>query len=251
MAVSVNFKNKVFLQGTHAITLDYGYTYSDGSFHKGVDLVTGRNVEDYVVAIEEGVVVSCENNVQGVNKSTGTLGMGNYVILQHANGWRTRYQHMKYGSVLVHNGQKVSKGQKLGLLGNTGNSSGRHLHFDISNAEGVSGSHIANGRYYVDPKPYLHGTKSIVVSGSAAKPVYTTGTYITTNNVNVRKGAGTKYDRVMYNDMTANAKKQVKKLAGKAVSYFPKGMTLTISQVSGNWGKCPSGWICLEYAKKQ
>ena len=251
MSKSIDCVNKVFLEGTHAMTLDYGYTYSNGSFHKGVDLVTGRNVEDYVVAIEEGVVVACENNIKGTNSSTGTAGMGNYVILQHSNGWRTRYQHMKCGSVLVHKGQSVKKGQKLGILGSTGNSSGRHLHFDISNENNQTGSHLANGRYYVDPKPFLFGTRSILGKSSVAKPAYTTGTYKITTNVNVRKGAGTKYDKVSYDEMTPNAKKQIKKIAGKAVSYFPAGMSVSVSQISGNWGKCPSGWICLEYAKKQ
>ena len=105
MASFVDFKNKVFHEGTHSITLDYGYTYKDGSFHKGVDLVTGRNVEDYVVAIEDGTVYECANNINGQTTDTGTRGMGNYVILQHANGWRTRYQHLKYGSVVVKKGQ--------------------------------------------------------------------------------------------------------------------------------------------------
>ncbi len=257
MASLVDFKNKVFYGGTHSITLDYGYTYKDGSFHKGVDLVTGRNVEDYVVAIEDGTVVNCANNISGQNTSTDTKGMGNYVILQHANGWRTRYQHMKYGSVTVTKGQTVKKGQKLGIIGNTGNSKGRHLHFDVSNSAKQSNSYVSGNRYYVDPKPFLKGTRSITGVKSepdtaktpAATSEYVKGTYKVTNDVNVRKGPGTSYAKVTYNDMTANAKAQVKNIAGKAVSYFPKGMSVTITEVNGAWGKCPSGWISLKYAK--
>ena len=248
MATQVSFTNKVFSKGAHAITLDYGYTYSDGSFHKGVDLVTGKNTEDYVVAIEDGTVVSCENSIKGTNKNTGTLGMGNYVILQHSNGWRTRYQHMKYGSVAVKKGQTVKKGQMLGIIGNTGYSSGRHLHFDISNSSKQSGSYVSGGRYYVDPKPFLYGKRSIA---GVATTRYTTGTYKINANLNVRKGPGTQYAKVAYPNFTANAKSQVKKLAKGEVSYFPAGMTVTISEIDGKWGKCPSGWICLEYTKKQ
>lgn len=258
MANLVSFKNKVFYEGTHSITLDYGYTYKDGSFHKGVDLVTGRNVEDYVVAIEDGTVVNCENNISGQNTNTNTLGMGNYVILQHANGWRTRYQHLKYGSVTVKKGQSVKKGQKIGIIGNTGNSRGRHLHFDISNSAKQSNCYTSGNRYYVDPKPFLKGTRSI--TGAKSEPAtsstptaskYTKGVYKIGEDVNVRKGPGTSYAKVTYNEMTANAKAQIKKIAGKAVSYFPKGMSVSISEVSGEWGKCPSGWICLKYAFKE
>ena len=252
MASLVDFKNKVFYEGTHSITLDYGYTYSDGSFHKGVDLVTGRNVEDYVVAIEDGTVLACADNIRGQNTKTDTQGMGNYVILQHANGWRTRYQHMKYGSIAVKKGQTVKKGQKLGIIGNTGNSKGRHLHFDVSNSARQSNCYTSGNRYYVDPKPFLKGTRSINgvknETQTSTPANYVKGVYKVLEDVNVRKGPGTSYAKVTYNDMTANAKSQVKNIAGKAVSYFPKGMTVTISEVSGNWGKCPSGWICLKYA---
>lgn len=248
MATKVDFKNRVFSEGTHAITLDYGYTYSNGGFHKGVDLVTGRNVEDYVVAIEAGTVVACANNVQGTNNRSDTLGMGNYVILEHKNGWRTRYQHMKYGSVVVKKGQTVKKGQKLGIIGNTGNSSGRHLHFDVSNASNQSNCYKSGGRYYVDPKPFLYGKRSI--NGTTPYVTYTTGNYKITSNLNVRKGPGTKYDKVTYAEMSENARKQVIRYAGKQVSYFPAGMTVTVSEVDGEWGKCPTGWIYLKYTTK-
>ena len=249
MAKSVNFKNKVLFNGKHAITLDYGYTYSNGDFHKGVDLVTGINAEDYVCAIEDGIVVANANNVVGTNKNTGTLGMGNYVIIQHDNGWKTRYQHMKHGSVIVHNGQTVKKGQKLGLIGNTGYSSGRHLHFDISNSARQSNSYVSGNRYYVDPKPFLYGTRSIK-GASSKKDEVIYDAYKLMANVNVRKGAGTKYAKLAYKDFTDNAKSQIQKLVGKSINYFPKGMVVSIGETKGEWGKTPSGWICLSYAEK-
>ncbi len=56
-------------------------------------------------------------------------GYGNYVIVDHGNGFTTLYAHMN--SVFVKPGETVSKGQQVGTMGNTGNSTGPHLHFEI------------------------------------------------------------------------------------------------------------------------
>ncbi len=56
-------------------------------------------------------------------------GYGNYVKIQHANGLQTTYAHLN--SISVVNGQQVSRGQQVGLIGSTGNSSGPHLHFEV------------------------------------------------------------------------------------------------------------------------
>lgn len=186
-----NVTKKVFLGGKHQMTLDYGYTYSDGSFHKGIDLIAG--FEDNVVAIADGKVINSCNTISGTNKSTGTAGMGNYVILEHANGYRTRYQHMKKGSIKVKAGDKVKAGQVIGTIGNTGYSTGRHLHFDISAPQKVSGSYFSGNRYYVDPKPYLKGAKTF---GGAVVPntipdKKETKYRVTASRLNVRRGPGT------------------------------------------------------------
>lgn len=53
------------------------------------------------------------------------------VRIDHGNGYQTRYLHLEYGSVTVKVGDKVNKGQTLGYMGNTGNSFGSHLHFEV------------------------------------------------------------------------------------------------------------------------
>lgn len=59
-------------------------------------------------------------------------GYGNYVVIKHANGVQTLYAHMLSGSVSV--GQSVSQGQAIGQVGNTGRSTGSHLHLEVRGA---------------------------------------------------------------------------------------------------------------------
>lgn len=183
-------KNNVLKGGKHYITLDYGNTYSDGSFHKGLDLVASNVANkggDYIVAFADGTVTSYKNSFSGTTTDTKTTAsMGNYVIIDHGNGYKTRYMHMLKGSVKVKTGDKVKKGQVIGYMGNTGNSFGRHLHFDISYNKSTHGGYLSNNRYYLDPKPYLKGLKEF---GKNEDAVSNASKYVVKVNsfLNVRK----------------------------------------------------------------
>jgi murein DD-endopeptidase MepM/ murein hydrolase activator NlpD len=54
---------------------------------------------------------------------------GKVVIVEHTNGWETRYAHLS--STKVSKGQKVEAGQQIGKLGSTGRSTGPHLHYEL------------------------------------------------------------------------------------------------------------------------
>lgn len=73
-------------------------------------------------------------------------GSGNRIILRLGRGRFAEYAHLKPASITVRPGQRVSKGQAMGLTGNSGSSSGPHLHFQVMNAPSATSS---NGLPYV------------------------------------------------------------------------------------------------------
>ena len=100
-----------------------GYISSDmgtrwGKLHRGIDIA--RPSSRAILASDNGVVVSAGQD--------GTY--GNKVVINHNNGYKTLYAHLSSISVSV--GQTVSQGTNLGVMGSTGNSTGVHLHFEVT-----------------------------------------------------------------------------------------------------------------------
>lgn len=93
----------------------------------------------------------CVHNINGYNYSDG----GNQVYLAHDDGTHSVYAHMIKGSVLVRAGQYVSAGQQIGQMGQSGYSTGVHLHFGIS----IGGSTYYNGTI-TDPFAVTYGNSS-------------------------------------------------------------------------------------------
>ena len=98
-----------------------------GTRHNGIDLVGAGYTLDNVVAHSDGKIIQAQD---GLGNMKGTNSYGNYVKIDHGNGYCTLYAHMQKG-ISVKNGQYVKKGQVLGYMGNTGNSYGAHLHFEV------------------------------------------------------------------------------------------------------------------------
>ncbi len=108
-----------------------GYDFNPNANHSGIDLDGDEG--DPVYAIDNGVVVYA-----GWNK----WGYGNVLVINHGNGWQSLYAHLS--GIYVGCGQSVWQTNVIGAVGNTGNSSGPHLHFEMM-FEGTR----------VDPKDYL------------------------------------------------------------------------------------------------
>ena len=70
---------------------------------------------------------------------------------------------------------------------------------------------------------------------------------VTTEVLNVRSGPSTNYPYKKYTELTKNAQEQVIANCGYPANGLVKGVECTVSEVQGNWGKIPSGWICLDY----
>lgn len=77
---------------------------------------------------------------------------------------------------------------------------------------------------------------------------YEKGTYIVRPELlYVREGPGTAYDIKKYSSLSQNAKSQIYSITKTKANGYVCGMTCNVSEVRCNWGKTPSGWICLDY----
>ncbi len=119
--------------GLFTVTSPFGYRSL--GYHRGIDISGASASGSLVVAGASGTVTTA-------GWSTG--GYGNYVIIDHGNGVETLYAHMLDNSLMVNPGDKVTKGQAIGRVGNTGYSFGAHLHFEVR----INGNRI-------NPAPYL------------------------------------------------------------------------------------------------
>ena len=100
------------------ITSVFGWRPWDNAYHRGIDFGTGvLNLPIY--AAESGVVTFVGYGVTA----------GNWIAIYHGNGLYTKYMHNFANFVEV--GQRVERGQQIALTGNTGNSTGNHLHFEV------------------------------------------------------------------------------------------------------------------------
>ncbi|MBO4352140.1 MAG: peptidoglycan DD-metalloendopeptidase family protein [Eggerthellaceae bacterium] len=105
----------------------FGYRTFDYSFHKGIDLAAAEGTPYY--AADSGTVIYATYD-GGYNG-----GAGNWIVITHGNGIVTKYMHSS--AVYVSVGEYVERGQNIGAVGNTGNSFGAHLHFQVE-VDGVA-----------------------------------------------------------------------------------------------------------------
>ena len=92
--------------------------YKVEKFHSGIDFSAQMGTEAY--ATGDGVVYDVEK---------GHWGYGNMVTIDHGFGYKTRYAHLQKAA--VRKGQKVKRGQCIGFIGNTGKTTGVHLHYEV------------------------------------------------------------------------------------------------------------------------
>lgn len=113
------------------LTSEYGYRW--GALHSGIDIANAIGTPIYAVA--DGVVIA----------SGPVSGFGIWVKLRHPDGTVTLYAHLD--STTVNVGERVMAGDRVATMGNTGNSTGPHLHLEV---------HV-DGTDRVDPAAWLAG----------------------------------------------------------------------------------------------
>ena len=138
------------LSDTQRFAVDYMRLDPQGQLVHG-DPADYRNYTAFgaeVLAVADATVVATLDNlpeqVPGSLPDPSTITLetvdGNHVILDLGDGRYAFYAHLQPGSVRVQAGQRVTRGQPLGLLGNTGNTSAPHLHFHVMDGPSVLGS---------------------------------------------------------------------------------------------------------------
>jgi murein DD-endopeptidase MepM/ murein hydrolase activator NlpD len=134
------------LDAAHDDTYVYSLPYASGTAHKVGQGFNGTfshyDMDQYcidwnmdegteVLAARDGVVVAIEESFSEGGADESFKDYGNYVIIQHADDTIGEYYHFQHNGVQVDVGQPVDVGDVLGLSGNTGWSSGPHLHFGV------------------------------------------------------------------------------------------------------------------------
>ena len=114
----------------------YGYridpVYNVRTFHKGMDFSCDKKTPVYATA--DGVVESAK----------WMSGYGYTVVIDHGYGYKTLYAHLLDKKFLVKKGQEVVRGEQIALSGNSGKSTGPHLHYEVI----VKGNHVNPINYY-------------------------------------------------------------------------------------------------------
>lgn len=115
---------------------DY-FSMTSGDRHRGID-ISNHNIEGKdIVAADDGTVI-----VSRDPKGTSYWSYGMYIVIDHGGGYQTLYAHCS--ELLVKEGETVKKGQVIAKVGNTGRSTGPHLHYEVI----VNGRNVNPLNYY-------------------------------------------------------------------------------------------------------
>ncbi len=169
--------------------LDYNNGTRTYDTHRGTDIALwpfSWNKLDagdvQVVAAAAGTIVENQNiTPTDHNCGSGSGGLGNWIVLQHADGRVTLYGHMKYNSLTTKGvGQTVALGEYLGTVGSSGNASGPHVHFEVRTAYGPSnlwtdpytGSANPVASSWIQQRPYYDSAINKIATATAG-PVFT------------------------------------------------------------------------------
>lgn len=167
-------------------------------------------------------------------------------------------------------GQVFKRGEKICREGADGFATGNHFHISagkgkfkdptwIKNSNGKWDINTTAGRFKPEELFFLDKSFTVNIRNNGGLKFrelngknFAKGDYRVTDAslLHVRTGPAVSFRKKTYNEFTKNAKNQIyEKVRYKANGYV-MGVEFTVMQVSGSWGKTPSGWVCLDYCTK-
>lgn len=168
----------------------------------------------------------------------------------------TKGQTFKRGQLICYEGTDGATGNHLHLSGGKGKIQGNGW---VKNSKGKWVLNPTGSAYKPEKLFYIDKafTRVINSKGLTFKELpketnsYTKGDYeVTADVLNVRTGPGTNYKKKTYGQFTKDAQSKILKLAGYKANGYVKLLQFTALEVKSNWGRTPSGWVCLEYCKR-
>ncbi len=196
--------SRVLKTGDNQVTCTYAQHCANvaagKAWAKGVDVVKHKSQIDKITAHSAGRVLRTVDYLSGTNGIIDKAGMGygNYVMLLHENNYVTLYAHLE--AVYVREGQTVVQGDEIGLMGNTGNSFGAHLHFEVRKYKATpSGNlHDVNAYEWLDAgewldKEFPRAVVSVEVKAGAKFDLRDTPIYNSESGKSYGRRSGTYY----------------------------------------------------------
>lgn len=125
------------------------YFFDSSLFGKRINPISGYGFEMHPgvdMSAPRGTPVFSAGNGEVYSVRSSENGYGNSIILKHENGFFTLFAHLS--KIIVRTGEKVARGQKIGEIGNTGRTTGAHLHYEIR----------INNSEKIDPLPFICST---------------------------------------------------------------------------------------------
>ena len=167
--------------------------------HGGIDLAVRKG--NIVRSAARGVVVRVKSNPGGY---------GNYIVIKHADGYYTLYVHLD--GTMVTTGTEVANGASIGRAGNTGGSTGSHLHFEIAKAKSFNG--IFNKYNKINPQSiydldtHLHGNfpqeESYYTGGNAFSIMQMDMSVVVKDNSTIEESTTDRPNTTPVNNITPN-----------------------------------------------
>ena len=226
--------------------------------HYGVDLVPANRENNVSVGTtQDAEVVSVKNNVPDSLSATYNASSGNYIFkgttadetgnmvtLRTADGLYHKYMHLKAGSIpsSIRENQQIKAGTKIGIMGNTGFSTGDHLHYEIRNGRTNEA---------VDPTKYINGTTGSEFTATSASTQRTNSSAITGTTSTTTTDATVTQDKMSFGTfisrLMSHANKFLYKVTGGLIGSSDDNEDTTSSSVVGTTSSSSNGSY-TEYA---